>query len=160
VRGDVGVDLRLSLRRSLLVASILAFACAVLMLPTVAALVTGRAAVSFVYEYQWHLPAWLSWSEWTQTGIRLIVVGALCALLIVAGPWWVRLVGAAGAAWALYAKVALTGATYWTAWMSARGDLTPYTVFTTIDAAVFLAMGVVGLITRSRLGQAPTRTDP
>jgi len=141
------------LRWSLFVASCAAGACVLLMTPTVWALVSGQARLGYALEFKLPGPWWLRWSQLTQIGFGVLVAGALCALLLVAGGNLARVLALVSVPWVIYMKAAFSGGNgNWSDWIAATGDLTPYTVCVTIGVAVYAALAVAGFLAWRRLG--------
>jgi len=106
-----------------------------------------------MFEYAVRIPDWLRFSMVRQSGLELLVIGALAALVIVAGRWPARVFAVLVLGWILYSHIALAPWGYWLSWISARGDLTPLSWFITGDAAAFIGLGIVGILTSVRLSR-------
>ncbi len=97
-------DLRKPLAWSLIVTSVLALVCVALMLPTQPP--SSRDTPRTRCDYEVGLPTWLQWTQLTQYGIGVMIVGALSALLTVPSRWPVRIIACIAAVWVLYSKIA------------------------------------------------------
>jgi hypothetical protein len=122
------------------------------MLPVTVGLAIGRGGEAYAFAED-VVPIWARYSALSAGGIGVLVVGALCALLLVSGRWPTRVLAGLAATWFIYAKWAFTVDKYWQNRMANTGDLTPYFVFVAISAAVLLTVSVLAFIESARLGR-------
>jgi hypothetical protein len=139
-----------SLRRALTIAGTLGLLGAATMLPVAIGLAFGRpgGGVAFVFNT---LPTWVSYQTLSQAGIFAVLAGALCALLLVAGRWPVRVFVLLAAALFMYGDWAFSTGGYWRAQMAVTFDATPYYFFIAGRAAVLTALSVLALVAAVRL---------
>jgi len=146
-------DLRRPLARTLMVFGVGGLLFALTSLPTLFSLVTGNGRLGPYNEF--FLPAALQWSVLSFSGIGLILVGGLAALLAVVGHWPARIVSAVAVVWFVYSKAAFTGKGYWGSRMALSGDGTPYSVAVAISVVLLGALCVFALlIARDLRGRA------
>jgi hypothetical protein len=80
----------------------------------------------------------------------MLLVGFLCALLLVAGRWPVKLFAALAAAWFVYAQVAFASGSRWTLQLEDGFNMTPFRVGGLVGAAALLAVSVLALVIAAR----------
>jgi hypothetical protein len=98
------------------------------------------------------LPAWLQWSAVPPNGVEMIIVGALCALLLVSGRWPAAACALVAAAWSLYAYVTFSPGGHWAQQAQTTFVMTPYRVAALVSLALLLAISVLALVTAARAG--------
>ena len=80
----------------------------------------------------------------------MLIAGFLCALLLVAGSWSVKVVAVLSAAWFLYAQAAFSRDGHWAAQMEQTFDFTPFRVGGLVSVIALLAVAVVALAIAAR----------
>ena len=125
-------------------------------LPTVWAVMTGQAKLGVMYEAD--LPAWVQWHNVSATGAGLVLMGAICALLIVSGRWPARVLAVVGVAVSIYSKAAFSGTSYWLNWMAVRADGTPYSVVVAVLGFVLFAVSITALAIASKFDHGATES--
>ena len=158
----MGADLRTVLRWALRVSGVAGLVLSLATLPTIWAIVTGQVAAGFSYESV--LPSWAQWHTISGVGIGLVFMGAICALLMVAGHWSARTLAVIAVAWTVYSKAAFNSGGYWNLWMANTGDATPYSIAVALTGVLIVAVSVVALVAawrlRSTVGHQPHEAVP
>ena len=141
--------LQRSMRWALGVGGVLGLLCTVSMGPmALNFFARGGAIVAF-----WAgLPTWLQWSAVPPNGVEMIIVGALCALLLVSGRWPAAVCALVAAAWSPYADVTFSPGGHWAQQMQTTFVMTPYRVAALVSLAVLLALSVLALVMAARAG--------
>jgi len=147
----VDASSRNALRWVLLIGGILGLVCALTMLVvTLAQFGHSRDAVSAVNL----LPRWALWSAAPPAEVGMLIVGALCALLLVAGNWPMRACAAVVAVWFTYAQAAYGPGSRLSEEMGRTLDLTPFYVGAFIGVGALGAVSVLALVVAVRLSTA------
>jgi hypothetical protein len=142
----VDASLRKALRLALLIGGVLGVLCAVTMfLVTLTQFGHNAAALSF--------PPWAQLGAAPPAEVTMLIVGALCALLLVAGSWPIRVCAALVAAWFAYAQAAYAPGSHLAQQMAQTFDTTPFWVAGLVGVAALLAVSVLALVIAVR----PTR---
>jgi hypothetical protein len=141
------------MRWALGVGGVLGLLCAVSTVPmALNFFARGGAIVAF-----WAgLPTWLQWSAVPPNGVEMLIVGALCALLLISGRWPAAVCALVAAAWSLYADVTFSPGGHWAQQMQTTFIMTPYRVAALVSLAVLLLISVFALVTAARAGGAPS----
>ena len=147
--------LRRSAAWALIVAAAVGIILAVATLPTVWAVVSGRAWLGWTLEI-W-LPRWSQWHRLSLTGVHLVVGALLCGMLLVAGRRATRLIALASLVWFVGATVAVANGSYWASWMALKGDGTPMAYQITGHGLALVALSVAAILT-ARDGLKRTRS--
>lgn len=84
----------------------------------------------------------------------MLIVGALCALLLVAGSWPIRACAGLVAAWFVYAQAAFAPGSRLAEQMAQTFDMTPFYVAGLVGVAALVAVSVLAVVIAAR----PTRT--
>ncbi len=145
-------DLRGSVKLALRVTGVAGILLSLATLPTVWGTITGNAKSAYLVEFVWGLPSWARWQDITGTGVGLVLVGAICVLLIVAGRWPSRVLAVVTLGVFIYSKAAFDGPSYWRNWMAVSGDATPASLAVTAVGATLLAASITALVISSRVG--------
>ena len=131
------------MRWALSVGGVLGLICTASMIPV--ALNFGAKLGATVSFYA-GLPNWAQWGAVPPTAYEMLLVGALCALLLVCGRWPARVCATLGAAWFVYAEVAFGPGSRWELQAEQSFTMTPYLVAAIVSAAVLLALSIVALV--------------
>jgi hypothetical protein len=146
----VDASLRKSLRWALFVGGVLGLLCAITMLlVTLVQFGKSTAALSIADR----LPAWAQWSAAPPAEITMLIVGALCALLLVAGNWPIRICAAVVAAWFAYAQAAFAPGSHLSQQMAQTFDMTPFYIAGLVGVTALLAVSALAIVIAAR----PTR---
>ena len=130
---------RTALRLSLFIGGALGLLCAVAML-----LVTlTQFGHSLVAE---SLPRWAQWGAAPPGGVPMLIVGALCALLLVTGNWPTRAGAAVVAAWFAYAQAALGPGGHLAQIADQTFDYSPFWRAALVSVAALLALSVLSIV--------------
>lgn len=136
--------LQRSVRWALNIGGVLGLICTAAMIPVALDFAAkGGGVVSFYVG----LPSWAQWGAVPPTGFAMVIVGALCALLLVSGRWPTGVCAALAAAWFIYAEVAFASGGYWEQQIAVNYTRTPYFVAGLVSAAMLLAVSVLALVT-------------
>ena len=149
-KGDhVNNRLQRSMRWALGVGGVLGLLCALSLVPVALNFFArGGAIVAF-----WaSMPTWLQWAAVPPNGFEMIVVGALCALLLVSGRWPAAACALVAAAWSLYADVTFSPGGHWAQQIQLTFVMTPYRVAALVSLAVLLLISVLALAMAARAG--------
>jgi len=134
----VDEGLRRSLRLALLITGCLGvLAAAVMLLVTLVQFGHSTAAMS--------LPPWAQWGAAPPHELVMLIVGALCALLLVSDPWPVRVGAAAVAAWFAYAQAAFGPGSRFAELSAQTFDRAPFWTAALVSVAALLAVSVLAL---------------
>ena len=96
------------------------------------------------------LPPWAIEAAAPPGAIVMLILGSLCALLLVCGSWPIRVCAALAVAWFVYANSAFGPGSYWSAQMGENFDLTPFHVGGVVGVVVLLAVSVLALVLAAR----------
>ena len=138
---------RMALRTALLVAAGLGVLGAVSML-LVSLMQFGHSLAAQ------SLPAWAQWSAAPPAEVVMLVVGALCALLLVAGSWPVRACALAVAGWFVYAQSAFAPGSRYAEELAQTFDSGHFWSADLLGVAALLAASVLAIMVALR----PART--
>jgi len=149
----VSTRLQRSMRWALGVGGVLGLLCTVSTVPmALNFFARGGAIVAF-----WAgLPTWLQWSAVPPNGVEMLIVGALCALLLVSGRWPAVVCALVAAAWSLYADVTFSPGGHWAKQMQLTFIMTPYRVAALVSLAVLLLISVLAVVMAVGAGGAPS----
>ena len=136
-----------SMRWGLGVGGVLGLLCAVSTVPIVLYGFTRGAAV---VDHYFGLPIWLQGGNLPPSGFGMIILGGLCALLLVSGRWLLAVFGAAAAAWFVYADVTFSPGGHWIKQLEMSFTTTPYRVHALVSLALLLVISLVALLTAAR----------
>lgn len=93
------------------------------------------------------LPPWTSPEGATPPGaIVMLIVGGLCALLLVVGRWPIKVLAALAVVWFVYAHSAYGPNSRWTAELQQAFDLTPFRVGGLVGVVVLLALSILAVV--------------
>ena len=139
---------RRSLRSALTISGVLGLLCAADML-----LVTldyyGRGPHALWSVAEW-LPSWAVWFAAPPDRVTMLIVGSLCALLLVSGRWPIKVCATLAAAWFVYAQAAFGSGSRWARQMAYSFDTTRFWVGSLVGVAVLLAVAVLALVVAAR----------
>ncbi len=140
-------SLRKALRLALLVAGVLGLLCAVMML-----LVTltqyGHSTIAQ------SLPPWAQWGAAPPAEVTMLIAGAVCALLLVAGPWPVRALAAVVAAWFAYAQAAYAPGSRLAQQVAQTFEYTPFWIAALGGVAALASVSVLAVVVAVRPARA------
>jgi uncharacterized membrane protein len=102
----------------------------------------SRAALSITER----LPTWAQLSAAPPAQISMLIAGFLCALLLVAGSWPIKVFAGLSAAWFVYAQGAFGSGSHWAQQMEAGFDFTPFRVGGLVGVIALLAISVLALV--------------
>ena len=147
------MDARLlrSLRWALVVSGVLGLLCAASMLLANQAGYGHSSAAASVVD---RLPLWAVWGATPPSEVTMLVAGALCALLLVAGRWPIKACAALAAAWFAYAQAAFGPNSDVMQRAVQTFDLTPLYAAGLVSVAALLAVAVLAIVN----AVLPTRT--
>ncbi len=135
----------------LLVSGVLGLLCAVsMLLGTIVQ--TGHSTTAL--DLLDHIPLWAQWVAAPPSHIPMLVVGAVCALLLVAGPWPVRVVAAVAAAWFAYAQAAYAPGSRLAQQAAQTFEYTPFWVAGLVGVAALAAVSVLAAVVAVRPARA------
>jgi len=143
------VDARLlrSLRWALAVSGVLGLLCAASMLLTTQASFGHSSAAA---NLALRLPSWAVWGAAPPREIPMLVVGALCALLLVAGGWPIKACAGLVAAWFIYAQAAFGSGSRWAQQIQQSFDMTPFRIGALVGVVALLAVSLLALVLAAR----------
>jgi hypothetical protein len=139
---------RRSLRWVLIVSGVLGLLCAADML--LVTLVYYGHSNHALWSIEERLPSWAVWGAAPPAEVTMLIVGSLCALLLVAGRWPIKVCAALAAAWFVYAQAAFGSDSRWAQQMAESFDTTPFWVGGLVGVAVLLAVSVLALVIAAR----------
>lgn len=93
------------------------------------------------------LPSWVQLTGAPPAGITMLIMGFLCALLLVFGSWPVKICVALAGAWFLYAEVVFRPGGPLDQQVQQTFDMTPFYVAALVSTAVLTAVSVLALVT-------------
>ena len=143
------MDARLlrSLRWALAVSGVLGLLCAAsMLLTTQASFGHSSAAVSLALR----LPSWAVWSAAPPGEVPMLIAGALCALLLVAGGWPIKACAGLVAAWFIYAQSAFGSGSRWAQQLAQSFEVTPFRTGALVGVVALLAVSVLALVLAAR----------
>ena len=76
----------------------------------------------------------------------MLIVGGLCALLLVVGRWPIKVFAALAVAWFVYAHLAYGPDSRWTAELQQAFDFTPFRVGGLVGVVALLALSILALL--------------
>jgi len=144
-------NLRTSLRWALGIAGVLGAACALTLAPYAFGTVTRDPMVGLSF-VESRFPLWARWQV-TPNALALLIAGALCALLFVAGRLGSRLFSAVFLASLVVYYWALRSGGYWRNWMTLQGKATPFAVGASVLFVGYLVETVLAFWNMRRLGR-------
>lgn len=130
-------------RWALSVSGVLGLVCAASMIPVA---LNYDAKLGATVSFYAGLPNWAQWGAVPPTAYEMLVVGALCALLLVCGRWPARVCAALGGVWFVYAEVAFGPGSRWELQLQQAFTMTPYLVAAVVSAVVLLALSILALV--------------
>ncbi len=142
---DAGM--RRSLRRVLAIGGVLGLLCAASMLLVTQVEFGHSTAALHVAE---RLPSWEQLSAAPPAQISMLIAGFLCALLLVAGSWPIKVLAGLSAAWFVYAQAAFASGSRWAQQMQVGFDFTPFRVGGLVSVVALLAVSVAALVIAAR----------
>jgi hypothetical protein len=95
-------------------------------------------------------PSWAEWSAAPPAPVTMLIVGSLCALLLVAGKWPIKMFAALAVAWFVYAQTAFGSGSHWSQQMMQTFDSTPFYVGGLVDVIALLAVSALALVIATR----------
>ena len=140
------MDARLlrSLRWALIVSGVLGLLWSASMLLVTQVMFGNSRAVVFILD---RLPAWaLGGGAAPPSPVTMLILGSLCALLLVIGRWPIKLCAALAVAWFVYAQAAFGPGSHWARQVEQTFDYTPFRVAALVSATVLLAVSVLALV--------------
>jgi hypothetical protein len=144
------VDARLlrSLRWTLIVSGVLGVLWSAPMFLVTLVMFGHGGAVLFILD---RLPAWaLGGGAAPPAPVTMLIVGSLCALLLVIGKWPIKLCAALAVAWFVYAQAAFGPGGHWARQVEQTFDFTPLRVAALVSAIALLAVSVLALVMAAR----------
>jgi len=138
---DTGI--RSSVRWAFAVGGICGLICAGIMIPIALGQYAKSAAAA---NFMVRLPSWAEWTGAPPAGTSMLIVGFLCALLLVFGRWPVRICAALAAGWYLYAGVAFRPGGHLAQVMEQTFDMTPFYVAALVSAGFLIVVSVLALV--------------
>ena len=79
--------------------------------------------------------------------VTMLIVGSLCALLLVIGRWPIKVCAALAVAWFVYAQAAFGPGSHWAQQVEQTFDYTPFRVAALVSVIALLAVSVLALVT-------------
>ena len=143
------VDARLlrSLKWVLIVSGVVGLLGAVSMLLVTLAQYGGNGAASSIVD---KLPSWTFLPAAPPANVTMLIAGSVCALLLVAGRWPIKLCAALAAAWFIYAQAAFGSGSHWAQQMAQTFVTTPYYVARLVGVGALLVASVLALVIAAR----------
>jgi hypothetical protein len=137
-----------SLRWALIVGGVLGLLWSASMLLVTQVMFGHSRAVLFILD---RLPAWaLGGGAAPPAPVTMLILGSLCALLLVIGRWPIKLCAALAVAWFVYAQAAFGPGSHWARQAEQTFDYTPFRVAALVSAIVLLAVSVLALVMAAR----------
>jgi hypothetical protein len=96
------------------------------------------------------LPFWTLLSGAPPSEIAMLIAGSLCALLLVAGRWPIKVWAVLTAAWFAYAQAAFGSGSHWAKQLEQTFITTPYNVAGLVGALALLVVSVLALVIAAR----------
>jgi hypothetical protein len=143
----VAGSLRRSLRWVLAIDGVLGLLCSVSMvLVTQAEFGRSTAAMRITDG----LPSWALLSAAPPAPLTMLILGSLCALLLVVGRWPIKVCAALAIAWFAYAQAAFGPGSHWARQMEQNFDFTPLRVAALESVIALVAVSVLALVMAAR----------
>jgi hypothetical protein len=140
----VATGLRGDVRWALAIGGAVGLICGGIMLTTALGQYgKSSGAASFMMR----LPFWARWDGVPPAEPSMLIVGFLCALLLVAGRWPVKVCAALSAAWFLYAEIHFRSDGPAARHFAQTFDMTPFYHGALLTAGVLVVVSVLALIT-------------
>ena len=80
----------------------------------------------------------------------MLILGSLCALLLVSGRWPIKVCAAWAVAWFVYAQSAFGPGSHWPQQMAQAFDFTPFRVAALVSVIAMVAVSVLALAMAAR----------
>jgi hypothetical protein len=96
------------------------------------------------------LPSWAQWGAAPPAPVTMLILGSLCALLLVIGRWPVKVCAALAVAWFVYAQAAFRPGSHWAQQLEQAFDYTPFRVAGLVSVIALLAISALALVTAAR----------
>ncbi len=140
-------SLRTSLRWALTISGVLGLLCSASML-LVTQVAFGHSTAAFHILNR--LPSWIQWGAAPPAPVTMLILGSLCALLLVTGRWPIRACAALAVAWFVYAQAAFGPGSNWAKEAEEAFDYTPFHVAALVSVTVLLAVSILALAMAAR----------
>ena len=138
---------RRSLRWALTVSGILGLFCSASMLLVSQGEFGHSIAAIRITE---RLPLWVRWGAAPPSAVPMLILGSLCALLLVIGSWPIKVCAASAVAWFIYAQSAFGPGSHYAQQMEQSFDFTPFRVAALVSVIALVAVSVLALVTAAR----------
>jgi len=92
------------------------------------------------------LPSWAQWGAAPPAQVPMLVAGFLCALLLVAGRWPIKLGAALAAAWFVYVQSGFGPGSHWWRVAGETFDYTPLRIASLVSVIALVAVSVLALV--------------
>jgi hypothetical protein len=143
----VAASLRRSLRWGLTISGVLGLLCsASMLLVTQVEFGLSTAALRITDR----LPSWALWGAAPPAPVTMLILGSLCALLLVIGRWPIKVCAALAVAWFVYAQAAFGPGSHWAQQVEQTFDYTPFRVAALVSVIALLAVSVLALVIAAR----------
>lgn len=96
------------------------------------------------------LSSWSLWGAAPPAQVPMLIVGFVCALLLVAGRWPIKICAALAVAWFVYAQAAFGSGSHWAKQLEQAFDATPFHVGGLVSVIALSAMSVLALVVATR----------
>jgi hypothetical protein len=96
------------------------------------------------------LPSWAAWTAAPPDRVPMLIVGFLCALLLVAGRWPIKVCAALAATWFIYAQAAFGSGSHWAEQLAQAFDFTPFRIGGLVGVAALIVVSVLALLMATR----------
>jgi hypothetical protein len=144
------VDARLlrSLRWALIASGVLGLLWSASMFLVTLGMFGQGGAVLFILD---RLPAWaLGGGAAPPAPVTMLIVGSVCALLLVIGRWPIKICAALAVVWFVYAQAAFGPGSHWARQVEQTFDFTPFRVAALVSAIALLAVSMLALVMAGR----------
>jgi hypothetical protein len=146
-RHVVAGTLQRSLRWVLTISGVLGLLCSASML-VVTQVEFGHSTAAFHILNR--LPSWAQWGAAPPAPVTMLILGSLCALLLVIGRWPIKVCAALAVAWFVYAQAAFGSGSHWAQQVEQTFDYTPFRVAGLVGVIALLAVSVLALVIAAR----------
>jgi len=145
----VEARVRRSIRWTLAISGVLGLFCAAsMLLGTLVQFGQSSAALSIANR----LPSSAVFVVAPPAEVTMLIVGSLCALLLVAGKWPIKVCAGLAAAWFVYAQAAFGSGSRWARQVAQTFDFTPFRVGAVVSVVALLAVSVLAVVIVARPG--------
>ena len=96
------------------------------------------------------LPSWTQWDAAPPAPATMLVLGSLCALLLVIGRWPIKVCAALAVAWFAYAQADFAPGSDWALQAERSFEHTPFRVAALVSVIALLVVSILALVIAAR----------